>query len=64
MKAAQQLGDMHHAVVAVYELGGEASPAEVAMQLRWTADDRRVDEQRAETALLAAQDHGYIGERL
>jgi hypothetical protein len=46
---------MHHAAVAVEELGGNADAAEVAKRLRW-------DTARAKTALLAAADHGLIGD--
>lgn len=58
-----KLGDMHFAVVAVQELGGLASPAEVALKLGWVDRDNRVDERRAETALLAAAEQDYIGAR-
>ena len=58
---AVQLGDMHHAVVAVQELGGLASAAEVALKLRWIGDDRRPDAERAKTALFAAQEHDLVG---
>lgn len=67
--APTTLGDMHHAVVALHELGGSASPSDVAEKLRWFAppgdattlrwaDDRYPDRQRAKTALLAAADRG------
>jgi len=52
---------MHFAVVAHDELGGEATAAEVALKLGWVGADRRVDARRAETALLAAAEQGYVG---
>lgn len=55
IRGASTLGDMHHAAVAVEELGGNADAAEVAKRLRW-------DTARAKTALLAAADHGLIGD--
>lgn len=54
-------GDMHFAIIAHEELGGEATAAEVALRLGWVGVDRRVDERRAETSLLAAAEQGYIG---
>jgi hypothetical protein len=56
-----EFGDMHFAIVAHEELGGEASAAEVALKLGWVGADRRADERRAETALLAAAERGFVG---
>lgn len=66
MTRTQQIGDMHFAVVAVQELGGEANPEEVAERLRWYTGHPRItygrslDVGRARTALLAAHDHGFL----
>jgi hypothetical protein len=78
------IGDMHRAIVAVEELGGTATPEEIATKLRWCRDikegesladvvafiDSRgnvfargvLDVNRAETALIAACEHGYFEE--
>jgi hypothetical protein len=56
-----KVGDMHHAIVALDELDGHATPTEVALKLGWVDEDRRPDAGRAETALLAAHEHGYAG---
>jgi hypothetical protein len=60
------IGDMHHAAVATSELGGEPTAAEVATRLRWFlykvpgCADGVPDLRRAETALLAAHEHGLL----
>jgi hypothetical protein len=54
----KQLGDMHHAAVAVEELGGDVNPRKVARRLKgfWGSNDV----ERARTALLAAEDHRIL----
>lgn len=60
-----KLGDMHFAVVAHAELGGNADAREVAVKLNWRlgpgAAREIPDVRRAETALLAAAEHGFVG---
>lgn len=63
-----RLGDMHHAAIALEELGGAASPREVAERLRgfWSDEpfaDATPDVRRTETALRAAEEHCLILER-
>lgn len=68
---------MHLAIVAHEELGGEATAEQVARKLRWRTVERNTyrgldgdkietvatvwDVKRAETALLAAAERGYVG---
>lgn len=68
---------MHMAIVARDELGGEPTAEDVAKKLRWRTTERNTytglhgeaiettamvwDVQRAETALLAAAERGYVG---
>lgn len=59
-------GDMHHAVVAVEELGGVVSAEKVAEKLKgfWAGHgslgEDVPDVERAKTALLAAEEHGIL----
>lgn len=63
---AKQLGDMHHAAVAVEELGGVISAEKVAERLKgfWAGHgslgEDLPDVERAKTALLAAEEHRIL----
>lgn len=59
-------GDMHHAVVAVEELGGVVSAEKVAEKLKgfWgghgSLGEAVPDVERARTAILAAEEHRIL----
>jgi hypothetical protein len=60
------IGEMHYAAVAVSELGGSPTAADVASKLGWYlyrapgGVDGVPDVPRAETALLAAHEHNLL----